>query len=69
MKLASRLIEESCGQLTCLKNANPLFGLSTIKPSPLVNGYIGEAKMAHVGATTTIQNRLNVYCGLARMQI
>ena len=35
MTLVCRLIGESCGQLilTCLKNANTFFGLSTMKPS------------------------------------
>ena len=45
------------------------YGLSAIGPSQLVNGYDEEAKMVLVGAVTTIEKRLNIACGPARMQI
>ena len=69
MKLVCNLIGESCGQVTCLKNATPFFGLSIVKLSRLINGHNGEAKMVHVGVATTIQNRLNIVCGPAHTQI
>ena len=59
----------SCEKRTCLKNANPFSSLSSIKPSQLVHGYNGEAKMVPVRIATTMQKRLNIACGLVRMQI
>ena len=68
MTLVCRIIGESCGQLTYQKNANFFseFGLSTVKPSRLVNGYNKEAKMVDVRLATTIQNLLNIACGPTR---
>ena len=63
MKLACRLIGESCGHLTCLKHANYFSSLSPIKPSRLVNGYNRKSKMVLLRAATTIHNRLNIACG------
>ena len=69
MILVCKLIGESCVQLTCLKIANPFSRLSALKSSWLVNGYNKEAKMVLVRVATRIQNRMNIVCGPARMQI
>ena len=43
--------------------------LYPFKPSWLVNGYNKDTKMVLVRVATTIQNLLNMACGLAHTQI
>ena len=48
------LLEKVVEQVTCLKIATPFFGLSAITPSWMINDYNEKARMAPIGAATTI---------------